>query len=147
MSATRYQSTSISHIQDQNANETIFGGTLVRLGLEIAIIAAAVFSRSLPAFFQLHELHFVRPVPVGSILSLDAVVNFVNLEKRLVYVRVIARAIDKIAAPDSQILTNTFQFTFKSLEALDRVLPETYDEMMLYLEGYRADLSHCSKKE
>lgn len=137
MSTTRHQSTSISHIQDQNTNKTIYGGTLMRKGFELAYIAASVYLRSPAEFLQLNQLHFLRPVPVGSILSLDSVVNYVDVERRLVYVRVLARCIEDVQNPQMQTLTNTFQFTFSAETTPEPVIPHTYDEMITYLEGYR----------
>ena len=138
MAGTRFQHNSISHIQDRNTNKTIYGGTLVRSGFEIAYIAAAVFLRVTPVFRQLNQLHFIRPVGVGTVLSLDAIVNYTDPERQLVYVRVNARAIEDLATPQLSTLTNTFQFTFAAPHTPEQVLPETYDEMMMYLEGYRA---------
>lgn len=54
----------------------IFGGYLMRQTFELAYCCAASFSRSLPRFVSLDSLTFNTPVPVGSVLHMDATVVY-----------------------------------------------------------------------
>lgn len=54
----------------------IFGGYLLRQTFELAFSALAAFARAPPRFVLLDSTHFAAPVPVGTVLFMDALVVY-----------------------------------------------------------------------
>jgi acyl-coenzyme A thioesterase 9 len=84
-------------------------------------------------FISLDDNHFLKPVEVG------AIVNFIGkvvyTEKDTCIVRVDVQAIDPSTGRKST--TNVFHFAFSMKNLPKKVVPETYEEAMLYIEGRR----------
>ncbi|SCV05477.1 LANO_0H08350g1_1 [Lachancea nothofagi CBS 11611] len=75
MKNTNVKSTMFMQPQYRNRHSyMIFGGYLMRQTFELAYCAAASFSHAFPRFVSLDSTHFKAPVPVGSILHMDATV-------------------------------------------------------------------------
>ena len=75
MKDTNAKSTMFMQPQYRNRHSyMIFGGYLMRQTFELAYCAAASFSHAFPRFIALDSTHFKAPVPVGSILHMDATV-------------------------------------------------------------------------
>ncbi|KAH3682446.1 hypothetical protein WICPIJ_006588 [Wickerhamomyces pijperi] len=73
MKDTETNSTSFMQPQYRNRHSyMIFGGYLMRQSFELAYCAAAAFSRSFPRFISLDSTTFKAPVPVGSVLYMNA---------------------------------------------------------------------------
>ncbi|SCU88273.1 LADA_0E09208g1_1 [Lachancea dasiensis] len=73
MKDTNVKSTMFMQPQYRNRHSyMIFGGYLMRQTFELAYCAAASFSHAFPRFVSLDSTHFKAPVPVGSILHMDA---------------------------------------------------------------------------
>lgn len=77
MKDTNVKSTMFMQPQYRNRHSyMIFGGYLMRQTFELAYCCAASFSHSLPRFVSLDSLTFNTPVPVGSVLHMDATVVY-----------------------------------------------------------------------
>ncbi|CCH61415.1 hypothetical protein TBLA_0E03610 [Henningerozyma blattae CBS 6284] len=77
MKSTTVQSTMFMQPQYRNRHSyMIFGGYLMRQTFELAYCAAAAFSHALPRFTSLDSTTFKTPVPVGSILHMEATVVY-----------------------------------------------------------------------
>lgn len=77
MKDTNVKSTMFMQPQYRNRHSyMIFGGYLMRQTFELAYCAAASFSHSFPRFISLDSTTFRAPVPVGSILHMDASVVY-----------------------------------------------------------------------
>lgn len=77
MKDTSRKSTMFMQPQYRNRHSyMIFGGYLMRQTFELAYCAAASFSHAFPRFVSLDSLTFQTPVPVGSILHMDATVVY-----------------------------------------------------------------------
>lgn len=77
MKDTNVKSTMFMQPQYRNRHSyMIFGGYLMRQTFELAYCAASSFSHSLPRFISLDSTTFRAPVPVGSILHMDATVVY-----------------------------------------------------------------------
>lgn len=192
MQETHIASTAMMQPQYRNRHSyMIFGGYLLRQTFELAYACAAAFSHSTPRFVSLDSTTFRNPVPVGSVLYLNAVVVYTSFINRKLNPEAgseegLASALDfeahdgssDISAPGTLIqvrvdgtvrdlthgqTTNTGQFTYSyfvpafpsssgtgEITAVAgqegqkpkywSVLPQTYSEMMEYLEGRRAAL-------
>merc|ERR1719271_882951 len=108
----------------------------MRLAMELSHICAARFSRETsPVFLGFDDVHFRKPVPVGSIWS--AIARVVHAAPDSLRIHVEAHNTD-VETGDSDI-TNEFYFIYRPSEfCKDRtVIPRSYEEGMLSLEGRR----------
>ncbi|KNE61261.1 hypothetical protein AMAG_07004 [Allomyces macrogynus ATCC 38327] len=133
---TTLQSAHLMQPQDRNIHGNVFGGILMKQAFELAFLAASVYSRGHPRFLAMDDITFRKPVPIGSILHFTAKV--VYSRARSFQVQVTADVVDP--ATGQRDTTNTFMLTFgagaKDGE-VPTVMPRTYEESMLYLDGKR----------
>jgi len=114
----------------------------MRLAYELGFTNATLFTRSPIHFLSLDGISFAKPVPIGSILRLTSHILHSSSSTHfptLVHVGVQANVVD--AKTGLEQATNDFRFTWcrEGHEALQRKLvPKTYKEAMLWLEGKRA---------
>lgn len=152
MEDTRMESSFVMQPQDRNIHNNIFGGYLMRRAYEIAFADASAFLKSrCPNLLSMDEVTFRRPVHVGSLLKLTShIVYAEGYPHRSFQVRVVAEVMD--IEKDTLDVTNVFYFTLatedinavRSGEDRDpnevkvrRIIPRTYGESMVWLEGRR----------
>ncbi|GJJ70544.1 acyl-coenzyme A thioesterase 9 [Entomortierella parvispora] len=137
MADTKQSSITIMQPQDRNIHDKIFGGYLMRLAYELAFCNASVFISSRPTFLALDEISFRKPVPIGTFLALDSQIVFAEGgDHHSFQVMVKADVLD--VKKGTRETTNTFWFTFTDpVKGTPRIMPRTYAESMLYLEGKR----------
>lgn len=161
MSKTRLHSALIMQPQYRNRhNFVIFGGFLLKQTYELAFCCAASFAHSKPTFVSADPCTFLHPVPVGSVLYLTATVVYCDpplidvetaedsVEKNVtgqtrVSVRVDSRVRD-VEHDGSAKPTGQFHYTF-TVDRDVKVLPETYQEHMIYLDGRRRALAYVGE--
>ncbi|XP_002156025.1 acyl-coenzyme A thioesterase 9, mitochondrial [Hydra vulgaris] len=133
----------ICHPQSRNWYNKIFGGFLMRVAYELAWANTSVFIKTIPNLITVDNIAFQKPVEVGSLLYLTS--QIVMTKGVYLQVRVHAEVVDpKSGYTDT---TNVFHFHFTSNEPFPEVIPSTYAEYMLYLDGLRhfpANLKHDS---
>ncbi|KAF9398804.1 hypothetical protein BGZ94_005893 [Podila epigama] len=125
--------------QDRNIHDKIFGGHLMRLAYELAFCNASVFIKYRPTFLALDEISFRKPVPIGTILALDSQIVFSEGGQHHSF-QVMVKADVLDVQKGTRETTNTFWFTFTDPQKGNRtpkIMPKTYAESMLYLEGKR----------
>ncbi|CAK9441214.1 uncharacterized protein LODBEIA_P50830 [Lodderomyces beijingensis] len=77
MKDTTQESTLFMQPQYRNRHSyMIFGGYLLRQSFELAYCTAAAFSCAGPRFVSLDSTNFKSPVPVGSVLSMNASISY-----------------------------------------------------------------------
>ncbi|KAI1317725.1 hypothetical protein EDD11_007899 [Mortierella claussenii] len=137
MSDTKMSAIHIMQPQDRNIHDKIFGGYLMRLAYELAFCNASVFISSRPTFLALDEISFRMPVPIGTFLALDSQIVYAEGgDHHSFQVMVKADVLD--VNKNTRETTNTFWFTFTDpVKGTSRIMPRTYAESMLYLEGKR----------
>lgn len=173
MKNTQFLSTLFMQPQYRNRHSyMIFGGYLLRQAFELAYCAAAAFTSAGPRFVSLDSTTFKAPVPVGSVLSMNASVCYTEhlqddsgepakispfnlpatnkisknpsaflLESgTLVQVKVDTR-INNLDSADSKE-SGSFIYSFfvpdsSTASQIASVVPQTYSEMMDYVEGRR----------
>ncbi|KAG0088771.1 hypothetical protein BGZ92_005750 [Podila epicladia] len=137
MADTKMSAIHIMQPQDRNIHDKIFGGYLMRLAYELAFCNASVFISSRPTFLALDEISFRKPVPIGTFLALDSQIVYAEGgDHHSFQVMVKADVLD--VKKGSRETTNTFWFTFTDpIKGTPKVMPRTYAESMLYLEGKR----------
>ncbi|KAF8923181.1 acyl-CoA thioester hydrolase [Dissophora ornata] len=151
MADTQMSAIHIMQPQDRNIHDKIFGGYLMRLAYELAFCNASVFISSRPTFLALDEISFRKPVSIGTFLALDSQIVYAEGgDHHSFQVMVKADVLD--IKKKSRETTNTFWFTFSNpVKGTSRIIPRTYAESMLYLEGKRrrktgSQLADASRK-
>ncbi|KAF9437776.1 hypothetical protein BGZ76_011162 [Entomortierella beljakovae] len=151
MADTKMSAVHIMQPQDRNIHDKIFGGHLMRLAYELAFCNASTFISSRPTFSALDEISFSKPVPIGTFLALDSQIVYAEGgDSHSFQVMVKADVLD--IKKKTRETTNTFWFTFTDNDkATPRIMPRTYAESMLYIEGQRrrrlgAQLATLSRK-
>ncbi len=138
MSKATIYSAQIMQPQHRNRhNFMIFGGYLLKQTFELAFTCAAAFSHTKPSFLSLDPSTFENPVPVGSVLYLSAGVTFtepdINSGSRI---QVIVTTKVRNVEHQERKSTGTFFYTFH-VDNDVRIMPETYDEFMRWVDGRR----------
>ena len=110
----------------------------MRVSYELAFATALLTTKcTSPNLVAVDDITFRKPVSVGSILSFHSRVDYCPGTHNTFQVSVIANVVD----PTSGLVetTNDFHFTFVADEkvTLPRVLPESYEESLAYVEGMR----------
>ncbi|KAN0080039.1 HotDog domain containing protein [Tylopilus felleus] len=142
MGDTKLEKTMLMFPQERNVHQKIFGGYLMRLAYELGFANSCLFTRSHVSFLSLDNISFRKPVNIGSILRLESQILNTSHPGKLpaaVHVRVQANVIDVQTGQEET--TNDFRFTFAqddSHHGMPRIVPRTYQEAMLWLEGKRA---------
>jgi len=143
MGSTLISASQIMQMNHRNIHGNMFGGYLMRKAFELAYICAARFnSDSRPEFVGFDDVFFRKPVNVGDFWTYTALVVFAGAGA--IRVRVEAHIEDVVA--DSEEATNEFFFVFRPSEQAKqlRIVPHTYEEAMLWLEGRRRWLDQSS---
>ncbi|NWI85148.1 ACOT9 thioesterase, partial [Pitta sordida] len=133
MEDTKLKGLQICHPQERNIFNRIFGGFLMRKAFELGWATACSYGGSRPFIVSVDDIMFQKPVEIGSLLLLSAQVCYT--EKNYIQIRVHSEVYD--ANTREHHTTNIFHFTFMSENEVPRVVPNTYGESMLYLDGKR----------
>lgn len=121
-----------SHPEDRNLHNKVFGGFLMRMALELSWTAAYLYSKFRPKLCHISDIGFFKPVDVGSLLRMHSYVTYTELS--YVQILVHAEVFDPRGMPST---TNNFHYTYEVPEEVNKVIPQSYHEAMLYLDGRR----------
>ncbi|XP_037712149.1 acyl-coenzyme A thioesterase 9, mitochondrial [Drosophila subpulchrella] len=128
------QSTMIAPFpENRNAQNTIFGGYLMRQAVEISFIMASIYLGDRPILTCISDISFMHPVHVNRFLQLTAYV--VYAAQNYVQLMTVAQIWD--AKSGKVQTTNVFYLTYRADKVLDEVLPRSYREMLWYIHGRR----------
>ncbi|KAJ3284992.1 Acyl-coenzyme A thioesterase 9, mitochondrial [Rhizoclosmatium sp. JEL0117] len=140
MRDTRNQTINLTFPQDRNLHSKIFGGFLMRRAYELSIVTGMAFSTKSLQFRALDDITFRKPVEIGAILDLHSQVVYTHGADLVV--KVVAHVVDP--ASKRMFLSNEFWFTFTVAqeervegEVYNRIMPRSYNDCMMYLEGKR----------
>ncbi|CCM02110.1 uncharacterized protein FIBRA_04187 [Fibroporia radiculosa] len=142
MGDTRLEKCMMMFPQERNVHQKIFGGYLMRLAYELGFANSVLFTGCHVLFVSLDGISFAKPVPIGSILRLTSHILHTSSSEQfpgLIHVGVQANVVD--VSTGKEQTTNDFRFTWctdRSIPLTRKVVPKTYKEAMLWLEGRRA---------
>ncbi|KAJ7656679.1 Thioesterase/thiol ester dehydrase-isomerase [Mycena rosella] len=143
MGDTKLEKCMLMFPQERNVHQKIFGGYLMRLAYELGFSNSSLFMRGGHVrFLSLDGIAFAQPVPIGSILRLTSYILHSTSSAEfpmIVHVAVTANVVD--VETGNERTTNEFRFTWCRDDnpiASRKVVPKTYKEAMLWLEGKRA---------
>ncbi|XP_051971165.1 acyl-coenzyme A thioesterase 9, mitochondrial-like isoform X2 [Xyrauchen texanus] len=123
----------ICHPQERNIFNRIFGGFLMRKAYELGWANACAFAGCRPTLMAVDDILFRKPVEIGSLLLLSSQVCYT--EGMHIQVRVHTEVLDPLTRQHST--TNVFHFSFRVEKDVPAVVPRSYGESMLYLDGKR----------
>ncbi|XP_028813257.1 acyl-coenzyme A thioesterase 9, mitochondrial isoform X2 [Denticeps clupeoides] len=123
----------ICHPQERNIFNRIFGGFLMRKAYELGWANACAFGGCRPSLVAVDDIVFRKPVEIGSLLLLSSQVCYT--QERFIQVRVHTEVLDPLTRQHDT--TNVFHFTFNVDKEVPAVMPQSYGESMLYLDGKR----------
>ncbi|XP_023700947.2 acyl-coenzyme A thioesterase 9, mitochondrial isoform X1 [Paramormyrops kingsleyae] len=123
----------ICHPQERNIFNRIFGGFLMRKAYELGWANACYYGGCRPNLVAVDDILFQKPVEIGSLLLLSSQVCYT--EGKYIQVRVHTEVLDPETRQHNT--TNIFHFTFSFPQDVRAVIPKTYGESMLYLDGKR----------
>ncbi|XP_072471371.1 LOW QUALITY PROTEIN: acyl-coenzyme A thioesterase 9, mitochondrial [Notamacropus eugenii] len=133
MEDTKLKSLEICHPEERNIFNRIFGGFLMRKAFELGWATACNFAGTRPFLAAVDDIMFQRPVEIGSLLFFSSQVCFT--EKNNIQVRVHSEV--SVPGTKEHKTTNVFHFTFFVEKDVPSVIPKTYGDSMLYLDGQR----------
>uniref|UniRef100_A0A8C1GSU6 Acyl-CoA thioesterase 9, tandem duplicate 1 n=1 Tax=Cyprinus carpio TaxID=7962 RepID=A0A8C1GSU6_CYPCA len=123
----------ICHPQERNIFNRIFGGFLMRKAYELGWANACAFAGGRPTLVAVDDIVFRKPVEIGSLLLLSSQVCYT--EGIHIQVRVHTEVLDPLTRQHNT--TNVFHFTFRVEKDIPAIVPQSYGESMLYLDGKR----------
>lgn len=120
--------------EQRNLYNKIFGGFLMRKAFELAYANASLYSKCRPFIEIVDDIAFKKSVEVGSFLFLSSQVVYTRGSQLMTKVH--AEVVDP--KDGSRETTNDFYFVFNTRgTVVRRVMPKTYAESMLWLDGRR----------
>ena len=122
-----------SHPEDRNNHNKIFGGFLMRHGLELSWALAYTFTKRRPKLEYMSDISFIRPVDVSSLINMQAHVLYTELNYMVIVV--LAEVLDPITG--EMTTSNSFYYTYSVSDALPQLYPKTYHEAIYYIDGRR----------
>ncbi|XP_050536519.1 acyl-coenzyme A thioesterase 9, mitochondrial-like [Daktulosphaira vitifoliae] len=133
MDDTKIETNILCHPEDRNLHNTVFGGFLMRVATELAFLVASVHCKTRVVSRAINSITFRSSVPIGSRLKLVGKICYTN--KNVMIIEVIAK-VESIETKTS-LTTNTFYHVFVAPNNVDPVLPQSYHDSMLYIDGQR----------
>ncbi|XP_050436061.1 acyl-coenzyme A thioesterase 9, mitochondrial-like [Adelges cooleyi] len=133
MNDTQIETNILCHPEDKNLHNTIFGGYLMRVATELAFLVASVHGKTRVSSRAINSITFRNPVPIGSRLKLIGKICYTS--ENIMIVEVIAK-VENIEMKKS-LTTNSFYNVFVTPNNVAPVLPQSYHDAMLYLDGRR----------
>ena len=143
MAKTLNTSLKIMQPQERNIHNKIFGGHIMRLSFESGFMTAHLFCKKRPWFLNVDHFDFYQPVEIGSFVRFTSQVIFTGKTSFVVQVKV--WVVDPTTG--AEVVTNVSYFTFAAINdqkkpiPVPRILPNTYEEQLKYLNGRRRYLN------
>ncbi|CAG9771220.1 unnamed protein product [Ceutorhynchus assimilis] len=133
MSSTKISNAILAQPEDRNLHNTVFGGFIMRHATELSWIAGYMFCRYRPRTRSMGDISFKHPIPINSLIQMHATV--VYTKNNFIQTLVFAQVYNPLSGLTQT--TNAFHFTLEAPDVVPQVLPQTYYEAMLYIDGKR----------
>ena len=137
-------STYVMHPQQRNIHHKIFGGELMRISFEMAFICARCYAGTDKChFYAIDDINFLKPVNIGAIMDFVGTVVYSN--GRFIVIQVDVWELSGTNKGSRKAKTNQLTYIFEGQDddgdgdaTLPQVLPRSYEEMVLYVNGKRS---------
>lgn len=131
----------LSHPENRNIHNTVFGGFIMHQATELSWVLGYKFSKYRPVLKSISDINFNKPIAVNSLMQMYAYVVFTQMQffQIAVYVETFNPSTGK------NDTTNTFNFTYEVPDLVKEVIPNSYHEAMMYIDGRRhfLDVINC----
>mmetsp|Transcript_3234 Transcript_3234/g.6106 ORF Transcript_3234/g.6106 Transcript_3234/m.6106 type:complete len:185 (+) Transcript_3234:1113-1667(+) len=137
MSENRLESTLLIWPNEMNVHGTLFGGIVTRTAIEAAYMTVAQYlhSTAWAALLAVDDVFFLNPIPSGAMTKYIGQVIFTEGPDAVV--RVECLLVPPRQHPAVWQRGTVFFFHFRWPPAVPRVIPESYEEYLLFMEGRR----------
>lgn len=105
----------------------------MRQAEELSWVLSYTFSKYRPVLKSISDINFRRPILVSSLIQMHAYVVYTKIN----YIQVTTYVETYNPVTGKNDTTNTFHFTFQVPEVVNEVVPNSYDEAMMYIDGKR----------
>lgn len=122
-----------SHPENRNLHNSVFGGFIMRNAFELSLALAFLFSKHRPTLKHISDIVFHKPIEVSSLIRMTAYVVYTY--KNFIQIAIFAESSTRHAGQLST--TNEFHFTFELNDLAMQVIPKSYHEAMMYIDGKR----------
>lgn len=121
------------HPENRNHHNTVFGGYLMRLALELAWMTAYKYSTQKPSLRYISNVTFKHSVSLSSFLKVMGQVIFTqeNYMQLAIFVQILDIVTKEVKT------ANSLYFTYEVRKPVMPVMPKTYHESILWLQGVR----------
>ena len=124
----------VMHSQERNLHGKIFGGFLIREMIELGVMTGCRYAGEKIQLEDLTNIYFKRPVDVGCVLNLKAMVTYVKEERMVITVE----AYTSKFTEKKETLACFLHIIAKSNKSVREVHPESYEESLQFLSSQRA---------
>lgn len=137
MSEHVLESTLLIWPNEINVHGSLFGGVLARQAVEVAHMTVAQYLRSTAwaSLLAVDDIFFLKPIPCGALIRHVGQVIFTHRAHMVVRVEVLL--VPPRQHPAVWERATVFYFHFRWPPVVPEVVPEGYEEYLLYLEGRR----------
>lgn len=133
MSEAKLSNVIFSHPEQRNMHNKVFGGFIMRQALELSWVLGYIFCKYRPILKSISDISFQKPISVNSLIQMHAHVVYTQMN----YVQIATYVETFNPVTGKNDTTNTFHFTFESVEVVNECIPMTYHEAMMYIDGRR----------
>jgi acyl-coenzyme A thioesterase 9 len=125
--------TIFSQPENRNLHNTVFGGFIMRQAAELSWVLGFKFSKYRPKVKSISDIKFSKPIAVNSLIHMHAFVVFTQMQ--FIQITVYVETFDPQTGTSDT--TNIVHFTYEVPEIVKEVIPRTYQEAMMYVDGRR----------
>uniref|UniRef100_A0A0K0E0T6 HotDog ACOT-type domain-containing protein n=1 Tax=Strongyloides stercoralis TaxID=6248 RepID=A0A0K0E0T6_STRER len=134
INSTSQWNTFIAYAQSKNFNGTVFGGLIMRKGIELATITASNFCEDQAYLVSLGNIAFRQPIELGSIIVLSATISFVDepyIQVRIFY------DVSSVNNSFQKYTSNIMQCTFRydGSKKLKKLYLDKINDIVILLDG------------
>lgn len=122
-----------SHPENRNLHNKVFGGFIMRQALELSWALGFTFSKSRIIIKGISDISFNKSIAVNSLIHMNAYVVYTN--KTFFQITLYVETWDVTFQKTDT--TNSFHFTFEAPDVVNEVVPHSYHEAMMYIDGFR----------
>ncbi|XP_048520925.1 acyl-coenzyme A thioesterase 9, mitochondrial isoform X1 [Dendroctonus ponderosae] len=133
MSSSKVSNVILAQPEDRNLHNTVFGGFIMRHATELSWIASYMYCKYRPRTRSMSDISFKQPIAVNSLIQMHATVVYTQMN--FIQTTVFAQVYNPLSGSTST--TNAFHFTLEAPDIVPEVIPQTYYEAMLYIDGRR----------
>ncbi|XP_014241999.1 acyl-coenzyme A thioesterase 9, mitochondrial-like isoform X2 [Cimex lectularius] len=133
MDSTKFTNTFSPHPENRNHHNRVFGGFLMRMASELSWVIAFSHGRSRPYLCHISDFSFKTPVPMTAFMKLSG--QMVYTELNFAQIVVVCEMFH--VHTWERVTTNEFHYTYRFNDEPPEIMPLSYLDSLLWLDGRR----------